>query len=93
VKHLDGVSGRSDGAPVCPGGYFGCPNDTVDSSGCSFFLSGRACFCDLYVALRSDGESCRVKLLSPRAVAHFFAFFGSFLSSCAFPLCFLCATL
>jgi hypothetical protein len=36
-----------------------------------------------------DGESCRVKSLSPRAAAHFFTSFGSFLSSCAFFLCFL----
>jgi len=40
-----------------------------------------------------DGESCRVKSHSPRAATLLFAFFGSFLSSCAFSLCFLCVTL
>jgi hypothetical protein len=54
VKRPDGVSGRPDGAPVCPDGYSGCPDDTVNSLGHSFFLFGRACFCDLYVALRPD---------------------------------------
>jgi hypothetical protein len=44
VKRSDGVSGRPNGAPVCPDGYSGCSDDTVDSFGCSFFLSGRACF-------------------------------------------------
>jgi hypothetical protein len=43
--------------------------------------------------LRPDSESCRVKSLSPCAAAHFFTSFGSFLSFCAFSLCFLCATL
>jgi hypothetical protein len=42
---------------------------------------------------RLDGEPCRVKLHSPCAVAHFFAPFGSFLSSCALSLCFLCVSL
>jgi hypothetical protein len=41
------VSGRPDG-------YLGCSDDTVVSSRRSFFLSGRPCFCDLYVALRLD---------------------------------------
>jgi hypothetical protein len=40
-----------------------------------------------------DSESCRVKLRSPHAAAHFFCPFGSFLSSCALSLCFLCVTL
>jgi hypothetical protein len=31
------VSGRSDGAPVCPDSDSGCPDDTVDSSGRQFF--------------------------------------------------------
>jgi hypothetical protein len=43
--------------------------------------------------LRPDGESCRVKSLSPRASTHFFTFFGSFLLSCALSLFFLCVTL
>jgi hypothetical protein len=47
VKHPDGVLGRPDGTPVCPDGYSGCPNNTVDLSKRSFFLSRRACFCDL----------------------------------------------
>jgi hypothetical protein len=42
---------------------------------------------------RPDGESCRVKSYSARFAALLFAFFGSFLSSCAFSLCFLCVTL
>jgi hypothetical protein len=54
VKSLDGVSGHPDGAPVCPDGYSGFPDDTIDLSGRSFFLSGQACFCDLYMALRPD---------------------------------------
>jgi hypothetical protein len=37
-----------------PDGDSGCPDDTVDSSGRQFFLSGRECFCDHYVALRPD---------------------------------------
>jgi hypothetical protein len=31
------VSGRPDGAPVCPDGDSGCPDDTVDSSKRQFF--------------------------------------------------------
>jgi hypothetical protein len=54
MKCPDGVSGRLDGAPVCPDDYSSCPDDTIDSSGRSFFLSRRACFCDLYVALYPD---------------------------------------
>jgi len=54
VKRPNGVSWRPDGAPVCPDGYSSCPDDKVDSSGRSFFLSGRPCFCDLYVALRPE---------------------------------------
>jgi hypothetical protein len=42
---------------------------------------------------RPNGEPCRVKSHSPRATAHFFAFFGSFFSSCALSLFFLCVTL
>jgi hypothetical protein len=38
---------------------------------------------------RSDGEPCRAKSLSPRAAAHLFTSFDSFLSSCDFSLCFL----
>jgi hypothetical protein len=43
--------------------------------------------------LRPDGESYRVKSLSPHAAAHSFALFCSFLSSCPLSLCFLCVTL
>jgi hypothetical protein len=45
---------RPDVDPVCLDGIFGCPDDAVDSSGRSFFLSGRACFYNLYMALRPD---------------------------------------
>jgi hypothetical protein len=39
VKRSDGVSGRLDGAPVCPDRVSGCPDNTVDSSGRPFFLT------------------------------------------------------
>lgn len=54
VKRRYGVSGHPDSAPVCPDGHSSCLDDTVDFSGGLFFLSGQACFCDLYVALRLD---------------------------------------
>jgi hypothetical protein len=47
VKHLDGVTGCPDDSHGCPDGYFGCPDDSVDLSRRPFFLSGRACLCDL----------------------------------------------
>jgi hypothetical protein len=54
VKRPNGVLGCPNDDLVCPDGISSCPDDTVDLSKRSFFLSGRQCFCDLYVALRPD---------------------------------------
>jgi hypothetical protein len=43
-----------DGAPVCLEGDSGCPDDTVVSSGRSWFLFARACFAISYVAPSLD---------------------------------------
>jgi hypothetical protein len=74
----------------------GCPDDTVDSSGRPFFLSKRACFCDLLRSIPSGRHLSSVQTVNPvglnrifpGAARHFLLSFWFFLSSCAFFLYF-----
>jgi len=92
VKRPDCVSGRPNGAPVCPDGYSGvrtirlirpdvhssCPDKRVFATSTWHYV--RTSF-----KFRPDGEPCRVKSHSPCATAHFFALFGSFCCLVRFP--------
>jgi hypothetical protein len=77
---------RPDGAPVCPDGDSGCLDDTVDSFGRPFFLSGQACLYDL---LRGTTSGCHLSYVRtvnpvglnrilPGPAHHFLLSFGSF---------------
>jgi hypothetical protein len=59
------VSGRPDGYLVCLDGDFGCSDDTVVSSGHSWFLSGRPCFCVLLRGTTSWRHLCSVRTVNP----------------------------
>jgi hypothetical protein len=80
------VSKRLDGAPICPDSDFGCPDDTVDSSGCPFFLFERVCFCDLLRGIPFGRHLSSVWTMNlvglnrilPGAAHHFLLSFGSF---------------
>jgi hypothetical protein len=96
------VLGRPDGYLVCLDGDSGCPDDTVVSSGCSWFLSGRPCFYDLLRGTKSGRHLCSNQTVNPVGLNPFLLapqptfsplLFFFFSSSCTFSLYFLCIVL
>jgi hypothetical protein len=70
----------------CLDGSLGCPDDTVDSSGRPFFLSGQACFCDLLRGIPPERHLSSIWTVNPVGLnrillgtaRHFLLSFGSF---------------
>jgi hypothetical protein len=63
-KCPDGVLARPDGYLVCLDDDSVCPDDMGVSSGHSWFLSGRPCFCDLLHGTTSGRHLCSVRTVN-----------------------------
>jgi hypothetical protein len=65
------VWGCLDGYPESPDGYFGCPDDTVSSSGHLWFLSGQPCFRNRLRGRTSGRYLCSVRTVNPVGLNRF----------------------